>query len=48
MKPTRRLRSPRSRRSAGDYRKIAERRVRLGLLLSDIGAANGIDVTIRK
>ncbi|GLR47709.1 trigger factor [Sphingomonas astaxanthinifaciens] len=28
-----------------DYRKIAERRVRLGLLLSEIGAANGIEVT---
>ena len=30
---------------AGDYRRIAERRVRLGLLLSEIGAANGINVT---
>ena len=30
---------------ADDYRKIAERRVRLGLLLSEIGGANGIDVT---
>jgi len=29
----------------GDYRKIAERRVRLGLLLSEIGQANGIEVT---
>jgi trigger factor len=28
-----------------DYRLIAERRVRLGLLLSEIGAANGVDVT---
>ena len=28
-----------------DYRKIAERRVRLGLLLSEIGAANGVEVT---
>jgi trigger factor len=27
-----------------DYRNIAVRRVRLGLLLSEIGAANGIDV----
>jgi trigger factor len=27
-----------------DYRSIAERRVRLGLLLSDIGRRNGIDV----
>jgi trigger factor len=30
---------------AEEYRKIAIRRVRLGLLLSEIGAANGIDVT---
>jgi len=28
-----------------DYRKIAERRVRLGLLLSEIGAANGVEIT---
>jgi trigger factor len=28
-----------------DYRRIAERRVRLGLLLSEIGQANGVDVT---
>lgn len=28
-----------------DYRNIAERRVRLGLLLSDIGQANGVDVS---
>ncbi|MEG3124746.1 trigger factor [Sphingomonas sp. GB1N7] len=28
-----------------DYRKIAERRVRLGLLLSEIGQANGIEVS---
>jgi len=28
-----------------DYRRIAERRVRLGLLLSDIGQRNGIDVS---
>ena len=28
-----------------DYRHIAERRVRLGLLLSEIGSANGVDVT---
>ena len=28
-----------------DYRAIAERRVRLGLLLSEIGAANGVEVT---
>jgi trigger factor len=32
-------------RDAGDYRKIAERRVRLGLLLSEIGAANGVEVS---
>ena len=30
---------------AEEYRKIAVRRVRLGLLLSEIGAANGIDVS---
>jgi trigger factor len=30
---------------ADDYHNIAVRRVRLGLLLSEIGAANGIDVT---
>jgi trigger factor len=30
---------------AGEYRRIAERRVRLGLLLSEIGAANGIEIT---
>jgi trigger factor len=28
-----------------DYQSIAERRVRLGLLLSEIGQANGVDVT---
>lgn len=28
-----------------DYRNIAERRVRLGLLLSEIGQANGVEVT---
>ncbi|HYJ30574.1 MAG TPA: trigger factor [Allosphingosinicella sp.] len=28
-----------------DYRRIAERRVRLGLLLSDIGQKNGVDVS---
>jgi trigger factor len=30
---------------SAEYRKIAERRVRLGLLLSEIGAANGVEVT---
>ena len=30
---------------ADEYRKIAVRRVRLGLLLSEIGAGNGVDVT---
>ena len=30
---------------ADDYRKIAVRRVRLGLLLSEIGAANGVEVS---
>jgi len=29
----------------GDYRHIAERRVRLGLLLSEIGQKNGVEVT---
>jgi trigger factor len=32
-------------KDAPEYRKIAERRVRLGLLLSEIGAANGVEVT---
>jgi len=32
-------------KEADDYRRIAERRVRLGLLLSEIGAANGVDVS---
>lgn len=32
-------------KEAGEYRKIAERRVRLGLLLSEIGAANGVEVS---
>ena len=32
-------------KEADDYRRIAERRVRLGLLLSEIGAANGIEIT---
>ena len=32
-------------RESADYRSIAERRVRLGLLLSEIGAANGIEVS---
>jgi trigger factor len=31
-----------------DYRRIAERRVRLGLLLSEIGQANGVDVTAQE
>ncbi len=30
---------------SGEYRHIAERRVRLGLLLSEIGAGNGIQIT---
>ena len=30
---------------AAEYRPIAERRVRLGLLLSEIGTANGVEVT---
>ncbi|OYX47588.1 MAG: trigger factor [Sphingomonas sp. 32-66-10] len=32
-------------KEVGDYRAIAERRVRLGLLLSEIGQANGVEVT---
>jgi trigger factor len=35
-------------RDKDDYRKIAERRVRLGLLLSDIGQANGIEVSAQE
>jgi trigger factor len=32
-------------RDSAEYRRIAERRVRLGLLLSEIGAANGVEVS---
>ncbi|MGN6057916.1 MAG: trigger factor [Sphingomicrobium sp.] len=32
-------------KEAEDYRRIAERRVRLGLLLSEIGAANGVEIS---
>ena len=32
-------------KDSGEYRKIAERRVRLGLLLSEIGAANNVEVS---
>ena len=32
-------------KDAADYRRIAERRVRLGLLLSEIGAANGVEIS---
>ncbi|HET8749956.1 MAG TPA: trigger factor, partial [Sphingomicrobium sp.] len=32
-------------KDSAEYRRIAERRVRLGLLLSEIGAANGIEVS---
>jgi len=35
-------------REAAEYRGIAERRVRLGLLLSEIGAANGVEVSQRE
>src|SRR5690606_25404998 len=31
-----------------DYKRIAERRVRLGLLLSEIGQANGVEVTAQE
>jgi len=33
---------------ASEYRTIAERRVRLGLLLSEIGAANGVEINQRE
>jgi trigger factor len=33
---------------SNEYRTIAERRVRLGLLLSEIGAANGVEVSQRE
>ena len=33
---------------ADDYRDIAVRRVRLGLLLSEIGAANGVDISAQE
>ena len=32
-------------KDAPEYRKIAERRVRLGLLLSEVGAMNGVEVS---
>jgi trigger factor len=32
-------------KDSADYRRIAERRVRLGLLLSEVGAANGVEVS---
>ena len=32
-------------KESADYRRIAERRVRLGLLLSEIGAANGVEIS---
>ena len=32
-------------KDSDEYRSIAERRVRLGLLLSEIGSANGVEVT---
>ena len=32
-------------KDSSEYRRIAERRVRLGLLLSEIGAANGVEVS---
>ena len=35
-------------KEADEYRTIAERRVRLGLLLSEIGAANGVEVSQRE
>jgi trigger factor len=35
-------------KESNEYRTIAERRVRLGLLLSEIGAANGVEVSQRE
>jgi trigger factor len=35
-------------KDSAEYRTIAERRVRLGLLLSEIGAANGVEVNQRE
>ncbi len=35
-------------RERDDYRRIAERRVRLGLLLSEIGQANGVEVSAQE
>jgi trigger factor len=35
-------------KDSNEYRTIAERRVRLGLLLSEIGAANGVEVSQRE
>ena len=35
-------------REAPEYRSIAERRVRLGLLLSAIGSANGVEVSAQE
>ncbi len=35
-------------KESAEYRSIAERRVRLGLLLSEIGAANGVEVSQRE
>ena len=32
-------------KDSAEYRKIAERRVRLGLLLSEVGSANGVEVS---
>ncbi|MES2147843.1 MAG: trigger factor [Pseudomonadota bacterium] len=32
-------------RDSDEYKRISERRVRLGLLLSEIGAANGVEIT---
>lgn len=32
-------------RDAAEYKRISERRVRLGLLLSEIGATNGVEIT---
>ena len=48
MRPTRKAALAEIESEADEYRAIAERRVRLGLLLSEIGAANGVEVSQRE
>jgi trigger factor len=47
-RPIPKPRAPRWKGEREDYRAIAERRVALGLLLSEIGQSNGIDVPARR